>query len=102
MKKAADALEDELDKNRMFAKKMEGSQVLLRDYICFWYGDERGAKTRCARDLGVSPQQVNRWLNLNVYIENRKLKRPDPNPIDVVFPDWIESYFTYQEKQTKE
>jgi hypothetical protein len=93
MKKAVDELENELHENRLFAKKMENTQVLVIDYIRFWYGDKHGAKAKFARDQGVSSQQVNSWLKKNCYIENKQIKHPDPNPIALIKPSWIKSYF---------
>lgn len=92
MKQSKTELELKITQQGNFAKLMQQGRVLLVDYIEFWYGTQHGAKTKFARDQGVSSQQVNRWLKLGVYIEKGKLNRPDPKPIELHVPDWIQSF----------
>ncbi|GAB6264292.1 hypothetical protein [Photobacterium sp. R1] len=92
MKQSKKDVERTIAEQIEFARRMQHERVPLVEYISFWYGKEWGAKSDFARDQGVSSQQVNRWLNLGVYLENGKLNRPDPKPIKLLLPDWIASY----------
>lgn len=92
MTRSMTELKFKLTENLNFAQKMKEDRVLLSDYINFWYGENRGAKKQFAIDQNISSSQVTRWLKLQVYIENGRIKRPDPNPINLNIPNWIASF----------
>ena len=50
--------------------------LILLNYIEMHYGKRRGNKSAFARDNGVTPQQVNDWINRGLEVIDGKLMQP--------------------------